>query len=274
MKNIICVIALLCCVAKLEAQEYIPTKNDLAVFPSTQTLVVLEDNPMSEFNIIMKRVMKEEWTMTPFDFITTKEFEKKRLSTKFSFIYISRVKFDKDKSNAVYKFISLLMGGSYSLNSMPDLCSIPLSYAGVGYEDYSYKLGIFLRFIQNHVKLLTEKPSLAGVNILEHYNKNMGDLKGKTLYLLASDMNKDVNTIEKIRKIYPGDVKLVTKDDIEQAITDKKDIVFLHKVGPQDSNMKDRVYKILIGADDARFYYFNYHTITEKEPDAFFGQGF
>jgi len=185
------------------------------------------------------------------------------------------VKYDKDKSNAKYNYMSLLLGGSgVTINNMPDLCPIPLSYSGAGDDDYSYKLGIFIRFMQKHVKLLMGNPGLASENILKYYNKNISNMKGKTLYLVAKEMAKDVNTEPKIKKVYSGTVKLVSKDDIKQAIADKKDIVFLHKVGPETTKFRARCFKILIGADDANFYYFDYHIVDDDTPDGFLAKDF
>jgi hypothetical protein len=275
MKKMMLVALLIAVPFGLFCQDYVPTKDDLARFPKTKTLVVLEDNPLSEYNFILKEVMPNEWNITPFDFISWKEFETKHLDPSFSFIVLSQVKFDKDKSNAKYNFISLLMGGpAVTITAMPDLCSIPLSYYGAGDEDYSYKLGIFIRFMQKHVKLLMEKPSLAGENILKHYNDSLSEIKGKTIYLVASELAKDVNTEPKIKKVYPGKIKLVSKEDIKQAIADKKDIIFLHKVGPETTKFKARCYKILIGAADANFYYFDFHTVDDDTPDGFLVKDF
>jgi len=259
----------------LFCQDYVPTKDDLARFPKTKTLVVLEDNPLSEYNMTLKEVMPTEWTMTPYDFISWKEFETKRMDPALSFIIMTQVKYDKDKSNAKYNYMSLLLGGKgVTINNMPDLCPIPLSYSGVGDDDYSYKLGIFIRFMQKHVKLLMENPSIASENILKYYNKNISNMKGKTLYLVAKEMAKEVNTEPKIKKIYSGAIKLVSKDDIKQAIADKKDIVFLHKVGPESTKFRARCFKILIGADDANFYYFDYHIVDDDSPDGFLAKDF
>ena len=256
-------------------QDYVPTKDDLARFPKTKTYVVLEDNPLSEYNLVLKDVMPAEWNMTPFDFMSWKEFETKRMDPAFSFIVMTQVKYDKDKSNAKYNYMSLLLGGSgVTINNMPDLCPIPLSYYGAGDDDYSYKLGIFLRFMQKHVKLLMDNPSLASENILKYYNKNLKSMKGKTLYLVAKEMAKDVNTAPKIKKVYSGPIKLVSKDEIIQAIADKKDIVFLHKVGPESTKFRARCFKILIGADDANFYYFDYHIVDDDTPDGFLSKDF
>jgi hypothetical protein len=275
MKKIMSISLLIAMSMGLFSQEYVPTKEAIARFSKTKTLVVLEDNPLSDFNMTLKQVMPEEWTMTPYEFISWKDFETKRMESKYSFIILDQVKFDKDKTNAKYNFMSLLMGGAaLTINTMPDMCSIPISYYGIGDDVYSYKLGILLRFMQNHVKLLESDPSIASENILKHYNDNIQQLQGKTLYLVADEMAKDVNTLAKIGKVYPGPVKLVSRDDIKQAISDKKDVVFLHKVGPEVTKFKARCYKILIGAADARFYYFDYHMVTSDDPDGFLAKDF
>jgi hypothetical protein len=273
-KNMVCILFIFSFYI-LTAQDYVPNKTDLARFPTTKTFVVLEDNILSEYNLIIKEVMPQEWKMTSYDFISWKEFEKQRMNSGYSFIMLNQVKFEKDKMNTKYNFISLVLGGTnYSLNQMPDLCSLPVSYYGIGDLEYSYKLGIFLRFMQNHVKLLMEKPTLASENILQYYNKNTSDIKGKKLYLVAEDLAKDVNTLSKIRMIYSGEVQLVSTDEIQKAIAEKMDVVLLHKVGPVGSRQKARCYKILIGAADAKIYYFDYHMINDKNPDGFLTSDF
>ncbi|NJM15440.1 MAG: hypothetical protein HC896_08750 [Bacteroidales bacterium] len=43
----------------------------------------------------------------------------------------------------------------------------------------------------------------------------------------------------------------------------------MHKVGPEGTRLSARCYKIIIGASDADFYYFDYHMIDDKHPDGF-----
>ena len=98
----------------------------------------------------------------------------------------------------------------------------------------------------------------------------MKEVKNRTLYLLPEEMARDVNSASRIQKIYPHPFKLVEKDDIRTAIKNKDEgVVFLHKVGPEGTRLNARCYKILIGASDAGFYFFDYHMINEKNPDGF-----
>ena len=260
----------------LNAQEYIPKEADIKHFWETKTVIVLEDNPICEYNLTIKDIAPNEWTVTPWEFKEWKEIEPLRKDKSLSFLVLNKVTFENDKTNARYLFISLLLGGdAKNIATMPDLCSIPLAYYGANEDTYTYKIGIFLRFMQNHAKLLKEDPKMATKNLLSYYNKNVQKIEGKTLYLLAEELEKDVNTEAKIKKVYPGAVKIVTKEDIEKAISDKDDnVVFLHKVGPGKKTDNARVYKALVGAGDAQLYFFDYHKISSKTPDGFLAADF
>ncbi|MFO7655505.1 MAG: hypothetical protein R6W78_00395 [Bacteroidales bacterium] len=258
------------------SQSYIPTREDINTFFTTKTLVVLEDNPLLEYNMVIKDVMKQEWSITEYDFISFKEFEEKRKDAKYSFLLMTQVSFENDKTDAQYRFLHLSLGGDYfRLNQMPDIASVPAAYFNVEEDNYAYKLGILVRFIQKHALLIKERPEILSANVLKHYNNNIKDIKDKTLYLLESELAKDVNSVARIKKIYPYKIKIVTKEEIEQAIEERDDnVVFLHKVGPEGTKIDARCYKIIIGAGDANFYYFDFHKISEKNPDGFLASDF
>jgi hypothetical protein len=253
----------------INAQDYVPSREDINAFFNTKTLVVLLDNPLLEYNTIIKDVMKQEWTITDYDFISEKEFEQKRMDPQYSFLYLSLVMFDNDKTDAQYRFLHLSLGGDYfRLNQMPDIASVPLSYFSVDEDNYDYKLGILVRFVQNHAKLVKEHPEIVSANVFKYYNNNMKDIKSKTLYVLQDELSKEVNSAARIRAVYPYKFKIATKEEITEAI-EKRDtnIVFLHKVGPDGTKLDARCYNVIIGAGDANFYYFDYHRISDKKPD-------
>ena len=270
MKKTFLIIVLYMSAVMLHSQ-YVPTPTDLDHFFETKTLVVRDQNPLNTFDGEIKNVMEQEWDITEWDIIPYAEFEEKRKDPNYSFLFLTSVIFEKDKLQARYKFLNLSLGGDYfNLNQMPDLVSVPVAYANVEDETYNYKLGILVRFIQTHIRHIHEHPEVISSNIFKHYNDNTKDVKGKTLYLLPEEMAGDVNSSARIQKIYPHPFKLVDKDVIREAISNRdEEVVFLHKVGPEGTRLNARCYKILIGAGDASFYYFDYHMIGDKKPDGF-----
>lgn len=268
---------LICSVVHLNAQrEYLPTPEDLEHFHTTKTYVVLSDNPMAEYNFEIQDAVKKYWNITEYEFLNFKDFGAKSADKNASFLYMAAVNFEKDKSHTRYMFLCVSLGGDYqSIDDMKDVANLPLSYHGVDEDRYAYKLGTMVRFLQDHIRMITENPDMVSQNVYKHYNDNMADVRTKTLYLLEEELDKPVSSEARIRQVYPYDVKIVEPEEIKELImAGDENAVFLHKVGPEGKKMNARVYKILIGAADGKFYYFDYHKVNLKKPDAFLESDF
>lgn len=277
MKKYYTLLLLLIPFIQLQAQrEYLPTQEDLDHFHTTKTYVVLESNAISDYNIEIQDAVNKFWDITEFEFLRMEDFAEKSKDKNASFLYLATVSFEKDRSNARYQFLCLSLGGDrVSIDDLKDLANIPMSYHGVDGDHYAYKLGIMIRFLQFHVQLITENHNIVSQNVYKYYNKNMADVKGKTLYLIEEEMARDVSTLSQIKAIYPGEVRLVDRETIKElTMAENEDAVVLHKVGPEGKKMNARVYKILIGLAEAKFYYFDYHKVKEKNPDAFLKSDF
>jgi hypothetical protein len=277
MKKYYALLLLLIPFIQLQAQrEYLPKQEDLDHFHTTKTYVVLESNPLSEYNLEIQDAVKKLWTITDYEFIPMDDFAEKSRDKNASFLYLAGVSFEKDRSNTRYQFLCLSLGGDrVSIDDLKDVANIPMAYYGVDADHYAYKIGIMVRFLQYHVNLITKDISIVDHNVYNYYNENMSEVKGKTLYLVEEELQRGVNTLSKIKAVYPGAVKLVDRETIKDLImAEDENAIVLHKVGPEDKNMNARTYKILIGAADAKFYYFDYHKASEKKPDAFLSSDF
>ena len=166
--------------------------------------------------------------------LKSREFNVRRLNPAYSFIVLTQTNFEKDKSNGLYNFINLLQGKNVNkLGEMPEICAIPLSFAGEDDLEYSYKLGAILSFMQKHAQMISEDPSLTRRKYLKYYNKNIPDVKEKTILVKQEDLSPEIATIEKIKAIYQHKIEIVSEDDIMKAIENKApNTVILHKVGP------------------------------------------
>jgi hypothetical protein len=276
MKKIVTLSILLSIALCTFADRYVARHEDIKTFLGTTTYVVLEENPMSEYNFKIKKAVENSWTITPYKFITATEFEEMRNDIDKSFLVKLQVKFTRDKLEATYNFLSVVLGAAVRRHTdLPDICSIPLSYSSVPEDSYAYKLESLVRFTQNHIKLLDSDPSMIKGDIFKHYNKNRRDTKQRELWLLEQDVERSIRSLALIRKNYPHPVRIVSKDDIERAIEEKNEnVVFLHKVGPEGTRLQARCYKVLIGAGDDLFYYFDYHMISKKVGDGFTAKDF
>lgn len=267
MKNALILILLIGFI-KTQAQLEVPSSELINAFLKTKTYFILEDNPFSESNIQLKTAAQKFWKLTPYEFISVEEFENKKKSNQCSFVSIDDVYYEHDKSSTKYKFLCVYMGGNYKNESeMPQLCTIPLAYADQEENEYAYKIGTLLIFVQNHINLIKENPTLKKSNIVDYYNHNKGDLQTKTLLLKSNEVEKKISNEHAFKNIYPYSFKFVNQDEIEKAIDNRlPDIVFLHKVGPGKKHGY-RSYQIIIGAFDAKIYFYDYHIVDNDSPD-------
>jgi hypothetical protein len=252
-----------------KGQAPFPSTSEIKQFMASKTCVVLESDPFSAYNASIKEAVKNYWNITPYEFIDVKQFNVRRLDPAYSFIVLTETNFEKDKSGSVFNFINLLQGKKVDkLGEAPEICAIPLSFAGEDDFGYAYKLGAILSFMQKHAKMISEDPSLTGRKYLKYYNKFVPDVASRTILVKLEDLSPEISTIESIKAIYPHDIKIVTEDEIIDAINKKaQNTLILHKVGPVGEWKSGYCFKMLIGTDDSNMYYYNQHKIDEKNPN-------
>ena len=276
MKRFLVLLCLIGVSAATFAERYVSRPEDIRTFLGTTTYVVLEDNPMSEYNFKIKEAVERSWKITPFEFITATQFEEMRSDISKSFLVRLQIKFTGDKLEATYNFMSVVLGAAVKKHTdLPDICSLPLSYNSVGEENYAFKVEALIRLAQKHIKNLEANPKLIKKNIFKQYNKNSKLVKNKELWILEKDLDKSVRSLTDVRKNYPHSVKIVTPEDIEKAVNEKNpNVILLHKVGPDGTRLQARCYKLLIGAADGELYYYTYHMISKKNGDGFLAKDF
>ena len=258
------------------SQSPFPTRENMDAFLNSKTLVVLDNSSFLGYNIYIKKAVQEYWKITDYDFVDYKELEKRRYDSTYSFLMLTKISIEKDKEEAYYNFLNLLLGGNAeTITDMPEFGSVPLSYTDVDEKKYIYKLGLIVQFLQDHVKFIEQNIDMTALGNLKYYNKNIPLIKDKVLLIAEGDLTAEVDSMDKIKEIYPYEIKIVPHAEIEKAIDNRdENIVFLHKVGPEGTNINARCYKIIIGANDGKFYFFNFHTINNKRPDGFLARDF
>jgi len=270
MKKIILItLTLLASAVYCSAERYTPTQADVDRFFKSKTYVVLQNNPMSEYNMKVKEAVEKFWTITPYEFITSNQFDEMRKDPEKSFLVLIQVKFPKDKIEATYNFLSVLLGSAVKkVTDNPEICGIPISYASVDEYSWGYKTKAMVTFLQNHILLMKAKPEIISADMFSYYNKSKGDIHTKELWVVEKDLAKEARSLATLQSKYKFAIKVVKPEDIEKAIEEKNsNVVFLHKVGPEGTRMQARCYKMIIGIGENKLYYWDYHTIKDKNDD-------
>ena len=186
-------------------------KAQIEDFFKSKTMVVLDADPFSGFNRVVPNAVKKYWTITPFEIISSQQFEQVRTDPKLSFIFASKVQLERDKKEVHYLYLNIVMGTkTKDLTAMPELLSIPLAYTGVDEDSYVDKLPLMIRFAQVHLNgLKTAKNPRTlynlknlGVEAQREKDQILSQLvKERTLLVQESDLSEQVNTIEKIQQV-------------------------------------------------------------------------
>jgi hypothetical protein len=272
MKRITISVILLFFVLNIFAQQNKQvTKQQMDLFKKSTTCVVMDNDPLLGYNITVKAAIDKYWKITPVKYISTDEFEAQRKDKDKSFLVLTRTTLTRDKENTDYLYVNLLMGDNVAkIDDMPEIVTLPLHYTGVDESSYVYKLGVMIRFIQEHAKTLMNSDRISQYKDLKYYNRNISEIKKKTILIEASDLAEEVNTIEKIKAIYPYDVKIVSAAEIEKAVfAQTPNVLVAHQISPGPTDKVGRCYKILYGVDDNKIYYYYFVKISDVRPAGF-----
>ncbi|MDD3739772.1 MAG: hypothetical protein PHH30_00890 [Bacteroidales bacterium] len=270
MKNILSILVILFITSQGYSQLKIPvgTNSDLNKFMKSTTYFVLKNDLMSDFNDALKEAAEKHWTITPYEFIYLSDFEKLKKDTDKSFLMINQVYFEKDKSQTLFDFLILTIGGNYkTIDDMPTLCAVPLCYNGAMESEYDYKTGLMIKFIQNHILTCKQNPDLNENNIADFYMSKNDSLKGKTLFLLKEEVAPDIRTKNSFASAYPYNFDYTTRDNITSLINkNTKDGLILHILGPQIKSTLSYCIKIIIDTENGFVYYYDMHKINKNNP--------
>jgi hypothetical protein len=269
MKKIFTIAFISLILVSVKAQAPFPSAEEIKQFMESKTCVVLEDDPFSSFNAFVKDAMQSFWTVTPYEYISIVEFNKRRTKPEYSFLVLTQTNFEKDKTGGLFNFVNLIQGKKVnSLSENPEICAVPLSFAGEDDTEYGQRLGIILAFMQNHAKMIAADPKLTGRRYLRYYNVNAPEVVKKTILVKEEDLAPEISTAEAIRAVYPFPVKIVSEEEIVEAIHKKTPAtLILHKVGPVGNAKAGLCFIMLFGVDDAVLYYWGQHKYNDKNPN-------
>jgi hypothetical protein len=253
------------------SQINLAKETDYNDFMKTTTMVVMDANPFTGFNQTLVNAVEAFWKITPYEVISNKEFSVKKKVKNNSFIILSEASMEVKGKILQYKMLNLVLGGkAANLNEMPDLASVPLSYIDADDEEYLYKLGGVLQFMQFFVRYNLENPNTDIFKLVQKIEGNVGD---KEIWLLHEEVANEINTTEKLKKYYQGKVKFATKDEIEAAILKKDDkVLFLHKIGSEENG--SICWKFLIEAATGKAVYFSQDKVGSNTKPMFCADDF
>jgi len=254
---------------KTFSQVSIATPDQVDMFYKTTTYVVKDGKPFSLFNSYMKEAVELNWKLTKYKIAEDKDFEKLNQREDLSFIILSEAAYTEKKQTIKLDILNVVLGHKgKGLDDMPDLGSVPLAYTASDEESesednsedkYLYKIPAIIKLIQYQIGVIKQNKINTPQALMDYHNKFTKDIKNKELWLIAEDLSPEMNSLEKIKKNYSYNVKIKTKEELEDAIKRGGDILFAHVVAPFEEGHKGKCWKFVVSAKDGKIYYIESH---------------
>lgn len=274
MKRIFTLVLSVIASVTMSAQRPTATINQVNDMLQGATLyVVLNNNPINDYNSEIRKAVEKNWTLTPFKFIHIDVLDSTKLQNpKNAFLTPVTMVFGEDKDSVKYMFLSLLIGGEYeTINDLPEVCTFPLCYEGSDEFEMTYKLPAIIAFFNKHVQTIPSNPALLKDKKFASYTKKKKNISGKTIYLVKDEQSPLFDEASEISAINPlAKVSVCEdRDALEKVIRRKEaNTLFLHIVGWTDEEMVQngemipgRCYKILLDTE-GNLYYFAFHKMS------------
>lgn len=259
---LICLLAGMLFSADLFAQAQIYTRKEkLKDITAKTTKVVLTGDEM--LDEALKESVAAAWTMSPYEFCTNGEFEKLKTSDKFYFLLVVKGQQRKESEPGI-DMLTLVKGGegaSKSINDMLEVVTFPLRSAVEPSGREFVLLPAFLNIIQEHAQSLISSEVKAYSTLSAEDTKKLAI---KRIYFSKDDFAPQVDnkTIESL------DEDIIIEDDeedVDKVFSDGTyNAVISYIVAPTEPVNGSVCYKLLIGADNHKLYWYKKHKISAR----------
>ncbi len=264
---IICLLAGVLLPAEMFGQAQIYTRKEkLKDITAKTTKVVLSGDEM--LDEAMKESIAASWTMSPYEFCSMEEFEKIKTSDKFYFLLIVKGQQRKESEPGI-DLLTLVKGGegaSKSINDMLEVVTFPLRSASEPSGREFVLLPAFLTIIQDHAQSLISSEVKAYSTLSAEDTKKLAI---KRIYFSKEDFAPQVDD----KAIASLDEDIIVEEDedkVDEVFSDGTyNAVISYVVAPSEPVNGSVCYKLLIGADNHKLYWYKKHRISARSGSGF-----
>ena len=253
--------------ADLFAQAQIYTRKEkLKDLTAKTTKVVLTGDEV--FDEALKESVSATWTISPFEFCTNQEFEKIKTSDKYYFLLVVKGQQRKESEPGIdlLTFVKGGEGASKSINDMMEVVTFPLRSAVDPSGREFILMPAFLAIIQDHAMTLMTSEVKAYTPLGATDSKKLGM---RRVYFSKDDFAPQVDQ-KTIDSLDEDVIVEEDEDEVDKVFTDGTfNCVVSYVVAPSEPVNGSVCYKLLIGADNHKLYWFKKHRISAKSGSGF-----
>ena len=248
-----------------QAQIYTRKEKLKDITAKTLKVVMTGEDALDES---LKQSVAMAWTMSPYEFCSNDEFQKNKGSDKFYFLLVVKGQQRKESEPGI-DLMTIVKGGAgadKSIDDMLEVVTFPLRAAVDPSGREFALLPAFIAIMQDHAKSLIESEVKAYSALGAKESKK---LRMKQIYFSEEDFAPQVE--KKLIESLDEDTFVKEDDeDVDEVFTKGVfNAVVSYVVAPSEPVSGSVCYKMLIGADDHRLYWYKKHTISPRQGAGF-----
>lgn len=252
----------------LFGQAQITTRREkIKDFTSKTTKVVMSGDEI--LDEALREAVTTSWSLSPYEFCSKDEFNALKTNAGHYFLLVVKGQEKKEYEPGI-DLLTLVKGGpeaAKGINEMLEVVSFPLRSAQLPSGRELAVLPAIIKVMQDLTKTMTSS-EMKAYSSLNSYNKNLGKIKNRQLYIPAEDIAPQVDgkTLGKLDQ----DIFITDEDEVDGILArGAYNAVVSFVVAPADPVDGSVCYKMLFTADTQELLYFKKHRISSRR-----GRGF
>lgn len=252
----------------LFGQAQITTRREkIKDFTSKTTKVVMSGDEI--LDEALREAVTTSWSLSPYEFCSKDEFNALKTNAGHYFLLVVKGQEKKEYEPGI-DLLTLVKGGpeaAKGINEMLEVVSFPLRSAQLPSGRELAVLPAIIKVMQGLTKTMTSS-EMKAYSSLNSYNKNLGKIKNRQLYIPAEDIAPQVDgkTLGKLDQ----DIFITDEDEVDDILArGAYNAVVSFVVAPADPVDGSVCYKMLFTADTQELLYFKKHRIGSRR-----GRGF
>lgn len=252
--------ALLLAPAGLFGQAQIQTRREkIKDFTSKTTKVVMSGDEI--LDEALREAVTTNWSLSPYEFCTKDEFNALKASPNHYFLLLVKGQEKKEYEPGI-DLLTIVKGGPEAgkgINEMLEVVSFPLRSAQLPSGRELCVLPAIIKVMQDLTKTMISS-EMKAYSSLNSYNKNLGKVKNKQIYIPAEDIAPQVDA--KLLDKLDEDIFITDEDSVDEIfVRGAYNAVVSFIVSPSEPVDGSVCYKMLFSADTQELLYFKKHKI-------------
>ena len=252
----------------LFGQAQITTRREkIKDFTSKTTKVVMSGDEI--LDEALREAVTTSWSLSPYEFCSKDEFNALKTNAGHYFLLVVKGQEKKEYEPGI-DLLTLVKGGpeaAKGINEMLEVVSFPLRSAQLPSGRELAVLPAIIKVMQDLTKTMTSS-EMKAYSSLNSYNKNLGKIKNRQLYIPAEDIAPQVDgkTLGKLDQ----DIFITDEDEVDGILArGAYNAVVSFVVAPADPVDGSVCYKMLFTADTQELLYFKKHRIGSRRGHGF-----